>query len=213
MALRKLLRLRDHRFALVAIYDALLFLMVAILIAEGMFLYSATAVSEGGDFSDDTYQRVCDNQRIMVEGLSANETLPTPQIGWSNGTSSDSQPLNNITGPTEAETVRWLLVSYCNLTWRNGPGQEIYDGEWNTSTILPLVDAFFEDNRLNGTEHAWMFRYKGQVMLFGSSSVENVEDLPEDRWASSRDYTVVTQDGASQSIKYEAELRYFLWFP
>ncbi|MCJ2539890.1 MAG: hypothetical protein LN414_01315 [Candidatus Thermoplasmatota archaeon] len=211
--MRRYLHLRDRRSALVAIYDALLFLMVAILIAEGMFLYSATTVQEGGDFSDDAYQRVCDNQRIMVEGLLTNETLTTPQIGWSNGTASDSQPLNNITDSTEVETVGWLLESYCNLTWRNGEGQEIYDGQWNTSTILPLVDAFFKDNQLNGTEHAWMFLYKGQVMFFDNSTVANIEDLPNDRWTSSRDYTVVIQDGASQSIKYNAELRYFLWFP
>jgi hypothetical protein len=197
----------------VAIYDALLFLMVAILIAEGMFLYSATTVGEGGDISTSAYQRVCDNQRITVEALSVNETRPALLIEWSNGVETDTQPLVNITGPAEAETVRWMLESYCNLTWRNGPGQEIYDGTWDTSPILALVDDFFSDNRLNGTEHAWMFLYEGEVMLFGSSSVDAVEDLPKDRWASSRDYTVVTPDGATQTIKYEAELRYFLWYP
>ena len=131
--MKRYVHMRDRRSALVAIYDSLLFLMVAILIAEGMFLYTATTVNEGGKFSDDAYQRMCDNQRIMVEGLSTNETLPTPDIGWSNATDIDSEDLINITGPAEAETVRWLLTSYCNLTWRNGPGQEIYDGQWDTS--------------------------------------------------------------------------------
>jgi hypothetical protein len=211
--MRRLCRVRDRRTAIVAIYDALLFLMVAILIAEGTFLYTATAVSEGGEFSDDAYQHVCDNQRRMVEGLSTNGTLPTPQIEWSNGTATDIQSLVNITGPVEAETVKWLLESYCNLTWRNGPGQTIYDGQWNTTPIMPLVDAFFREKGLNGTEHAWMFLYEGEVKLFNSSSGEDIEDLPDDRWASSRDYTLVSRDGATQSIIYEAELRYFLWFP
>jgi hypothetical protein len=213
VALRRLVRIRDGWGGLVAIYDSLLFLMVAILIAEGMFLYSATTVEDGGAFTDDAYQRVCDNQRIMVEALSANETLAIPQIEWSNGIDDDIQPLINITGPAEAETVRWLLESYCNLTWRNGPGQVIYDGQWDTSPILPLVGSFFSGSRLNGTEHAWMFLYEGEVVLFGSSSASDVEDLPKDRWASSRDYTVVNPDGATQDIKYEAELRYFLWIP
>jgi hypothetical protein len=195
----------------VAVYDALLFLMVAVLIAAGTFLYSATAIGDGGEFSEDAYQRVCDNQRIAVEALSTNGTLPTPVIDWTNGTAVDSEDLVNITGPTEAETVGWLLASLCNLTWRNGPGQSIYDGQWDTAPILDLVDRFFRGNRLNGTEHAWLFLYEGEVVLFGSSSVDDVEDLPDDRWATSRDYTIVERDGASQTIRYEAELRYFLW--
>lgn len=211
--MRRLSALRSRRSALVAVYDALLFLMVAILIAAGMFLYSATAIGDGGEFSDDAYQRVCDNQRITVEALSTNGTLPTPIIDWTNGTAEDSEALVNITGPTEAETVGWLLASYCNLTWRNGPGQSIYDGQWDTAPILDLVDRFFRGNRLNGTEHAWLFLYEGEVVLFGSSTLDDVEDLPDDRWATSRDYTIVERDGASQTIRYEAELRYFLWLP
>ena len=211
--MKRLFPLRGRRSALVAVYDALLFLMVAILITAGMFLYSATTIGEGGEFSDDAYQRMCDNQRIMVEVLSTNGTLPTPVIEWTNGTADDSDHLANITGPTEAETVAWLLASYCNLTWRNGPGQAIYDGEWDTTPILPLVDAFFEGNQLNGTEHAWLFLYEGEVVLFGSSSVEDLEDLPDDRWVSSRDYTIVERGGASQEVRYEAELRYFMWLP
>ena len=211
--MRRLISIRSRGSALVAVYDALLFLMVAILIAAGMFLYSATAIGEGGEFPDDAYQRVCDDQRIMVEALSTNEMLPTPVIEWTNGTAEDSDHLANITGPTEAETVAWLLASYCNLTWRNGPGQDIYDGEWDAAPILDVVDGFFKGNQLNGTEHAWLFLYEGEVVLFGSSSVDDVEDLPDDRWASSRDYTVVERGGASQEVRYEAELRYFLWLP
>lgn len=211
--MRRIVPLRARRKALVAVYDALLFLMVAILIAAGTFLYSATAVGNGGEFSDDAYQRVCDDQLTMIGALSTNGTLPTPVIAWSNGTAEDSDNLVNITGPVEAETVAWLLASYCNLTWRNGPGQAIYDGHWEAGPVLELVDAFFEGNRLNGTEHAWMFTYKGELKLFGSSSVVGIEDLPNDKWASSSDYTVVGPGGASQDIRYEAELRYFMWLP
>jgi hypothetical protein len=206
--MRRFLHIRGQRSALVAIYDALLFLMVAILIAEGMFLYAATSVSDGGDFSDDMYQRLCDNQRTMVEGLSTNFTLPSPLIMWSNGTHNRTEPLINFTEPTEAETVAWLLESYSQLTFRNDAGQAQWDGHWNTSPILPLVDDFFRGNQLNGTEHAWMFLYGGEIKLFGSSSIESVEDLPEERWASSGNYTLDTQ-----SYNYEAELRYYLWYP
>ena len=138
---------------------------------------------------------------------------PTLTIEWSNGTATDSLPLSNITWSPEAETVWWLLKSYCNLTWRNEDGQHIFDGQWNTSPILPLVDRVFRENRLNGTEHAWMFLYGKQVKLFGSSSVDDVEDLPDDRWASTSDYSVKEGFGANQTVKYEAELRYYMWFP
>jgi len=192
----------------VAIYDALLFLMVAILIAEGMFLYSATTVREGGDFSDDAYQRMCDNQRIMVEGLAANETLPAPMLEWSNGTNSHTKPLANVIGSEEAETVQWMLRSYFDLTWANEHIKNQSEGVWVTDPIPPVVDSFFEGNKLNGTEHAWLFRYEGAEVLFGSSSVDKVEDLPKDRWASSRDYSLT-----NSTVDYSAELSYFLWFP
>ncbi len=213
--MRRLACLRARQGALVAVYDALLFLMVAILVAEGMFLYTATSVGEGGQFSDDAYQGVCDDQLVMVEALSTTRALPTPEIGWTNGTSSSTLSLVDVTGPVEAETVGWLLSSYCELTWRNGPGQELWDGQWDTSPILPLVEGFFEGARINGTEHAWLFLYRGEVRLFGSSAqgVDSVDDLPVDRYSSSNDYSQVTGSGAQQTVKYEAELRYFLWYP
>lgn len=213
--MRRRLTLRLGRGALVAVYDALLFLMVAILVAEGMFLYTATSIGEGGQFSDGAYQRVCDAQLAMVEALSTTDALPTPEIGWSNGSSSSTLSLLDVTGPVEAETVGWLLASYCELTWRNGPGQDVWDGQWDTSAILPLVDAFLRGASINGTEQAWLFLYQGEVRLFGSSAddVDTVDDLPRDRWASSGDYTQVTGSGAQQSVKYDAELRYFLWYP
>ncbi len=204
--MRRPLALRHRREAIVAVYDALLFLMVAILISAGMFLYSATTVQDGGDFSDAAYQRTCDNQRIMVEGLAANGTLPAPVIEWSNGIEISSEPLANVTGPVEAETVRWMLASFCELTWRNEESSG--GGVWDTGPILPLVDDFFEGNRLNGTEHAWLFLYDGEEVLFGSSSVDGVEDLPNDRWASSRDYS-----HTNATVEYSAELTYFLWVP
>ena len=211
--MKRALRFRERGSALVAVYDSLLFLMVVILVSAGMFISVPTTVGEGGEFSDPAYQRVCDDQLIMVEALSTNDSLPTPPIEWSNGTDEDVQSLANITDPGEAGTVRWLLESYCNLTWRNGDGQGVYDGQWNTSPVLPLVDAFFRASQLNGTEHAWLFLYQGEVVLFGSSSSDQVEDLPEDRWASSSDYSVTDQSGATQTIRYSAELRYFLWVP
>lgn len=213
--MRRLPSVRTRRKALVAVYDALLFLMVAILVAEGMFLYTATSVGEGGEFSDDTYQRVCDDQLVMVEALSTKEPLPTPDIEWTNGSSSATLPLREITGPVEAETVGWLVASYFELTWRNEDGQDLWDGQWDTAPVLPVVDAFFRSARINGTEHAWLLLYGGEVRLFGSSAdgVDSVDDLPADRWASSHDHSQVTGSGANQMVKYEAELRYFLWYP
>ena len=206
--MRRFLHLRGRTSALVAVYDALLFLMVAILIAEGMFLYSATTVGEGGTFSDAAYQRMADNQRIMVESLTANETLPAPIIEWSNGTHNRTRPMVEVTGPVDAETVLWMLRSYCDLTWRNDLNKDTPKGQWATDPIMQKVASFFEGNPLNGTEHAWLFLYEGEEVLFGSSSVDNVEDLPKDRWASTRDYSF-----SNATVSYSAELRYYLWFP
>lgn len=200
---------RNARQGLVAIYDALLFLMVVILISEGMFLYTATTADRTGAFSDDHYQHLTDTGRIMVEALSLNESYPMPMIEWSNGTTSETQPLDHWVAPSEADTVRWLLDSFVELTWRNEDESGSWNGTYDTGTIMPIVDAIFAENRLAGTDHAWLFLYLGEVELFGSNAVGSVEDLPEDRWASSSDYTLVVN--VPKVISYEAELRYFIW--
>jgi hypothetical protein len=218
--MRRPVRLRSSRAALAAVYDALLFLMVAILISAGMFLYSATAVSEGGDFAESMHQRRCDNQLTTVENLAVNQTdplnstrpeswsVPTPHVRWTNGTNISDIPLTEEMVSTPVESVRWLLESYCTLTWRNEQGEAYDDGTYDASAVLGAVDGLFEDSQLNGTEHAWQFLFEGEERLFGSSSIDRVEDLPADRWASSRDYSVNTT-----AMKYSAELRYYMWFP
>lgn len=203
--MRRYVAFRAARQGLVAIYDALLFLMVVILISEGMFLYTATTTGRNGEFSDDHYQHLADTGRIMVEALSLNESYPMPMIEWSNSTDNETRPLDHWVAPSEADTVRWLLGAFVELTWKN----EAENGTYDTGTIMPIVNAIFAENRLAGTDHAWLFLYLGEVELFGSNAVGSVEDLPEDRWASSSDYTLVVN--APKAILYEAELRYFIW--
>ncbi len=200
---------RNARQGLVAIYDALLFLMVVILISEGMFLYTATTAGRNGEYSDDHYQHLADTGRIMVEALSLNESYPMPMIEWSNSTDNEILPLDQWVAPAEADTVRWLLESFVELTWRNEDESGEWNGTYDTGTIMPIVDAIFAENRLVGTDHAWLFLYLGEVELFGSNAVGSVEDLPEDRWASSSNYTLVVNEPTV--ISYEAELRYFIW--
>lgn len=207
--MRCLVSIRGGRKAQVAVYDALLFLMVVILISEGMFLYTATVASEGGGFSDDHYQHLADTQRIMVEGLSLNVTYPPPPIRWSNATDDETRPLNEtLDEPAAAQTIAWALKSYCELEWRNSNWDQETAGRYDTSNIPTLVDAFFETNQLDGTEHAWMFLYEGEVMLFGGSTNATVETLPDDRWASTSDYSESASGGTGG---WQAELRYFLW--
>jgi len=196
---------------LVAIYDALLFLMVIVLISVGMFLYTARSVSEGGEFSDDLYQRLTEDQVTMVEALSLNSTYGMPVIPWSNGTSSTEEPLNVTLGRPEAPTIGWLLESWCELEWRSDPENHEYDGTWDTSAILPIVDAYFEEDRLPGTNHAWALTYNGSVVLFGSSNASSIDELPGDRWAASRDYSWSLWVDGKETVYYTAELRYFLW--
>ena len=215
--MRRLIVFKNARRGLVAIYDALLFLMVVILISEGMFLYAAT-VSEGDvGFSDDHYQHQADTGRIMIEALSLkeiealsfNESNPVPMIDWSNATANETQPLDSWVAKYEADTIQWLLDSYVVLTWRMGDGSVSWDGTYDTEPIMEAVNATFADNRLVGMDHAWLFLIEGEVELFGSNVVDSVEDLPVDRWVGSSDYTLVINEPDVNS--YEAELRYFLW--
>lgn len=212
--MRRYVAFKNTRQGLVAIYDALLFLMVIILISEGMFLYTATSADRNGEFSDDHYQHLADTGRIMVEALSLNQSHPMPIVEWSNGTGSETKPLNEWIEdwliPPEAYTVQWLLDSYAVLTTLNEDDSGNWDGTFDTDPIAETVDAIFAENRLGGTDHAWLYLYEGEVELFGSNTVDAVEDLPENRWASSSDYSSEFEIDLI-SYSYEAELRYFIW--
>ena len=209
--MRRLCSPRSADRALVAIYDALLFLMVVILISEGMFLYTATSSQREGSFDDSYYQHLADSGRIMVESLSLNDSHPMPQAEVSNRTGTEMVDLDQVADPAEAFTVRWLLESYSELKWRTEDEDVWVNMTYDTSSILPLVDEIFSENRLNGTNHAWLFLYNGQKELFGSNVASSLEDLPEDRWASSSDYSKVVFKGGNETAVYTAELRYFLW--
>jgi hypothetical protein len=211
--MRRLSAFRTARRAVVAIYDSLLFLMVVVLVSEGMFLYTATVSDGGGDFDDDYYQHLADTGLIAIEGLSLNDSHPMPSVHWQNATYNETRPLDQWVPSPEADTVRWLLESYLDLTWRSHelPDPERY-GEYNTSNILPLVNETFSENRLTGTDHAWLFLYRGEVQLFGSNSIGTVQDLPEERWASVSTYSFEKDPlGTGGTFHYDAELRYYLW--
>ena len=159
----------------------------------------------------DHYQHMTDTQRIMVEALSLNETNPTPLIEWRNATSNETLLLDEVVGQPEAQTVKWLLESYCQLTWENDEGIDERDGKWNTSTVLLSVNNTFLNNTMVSSELAWMFLYDGGVVLFGSSTNVTLDTLPEDRWSSSNDYSFF--DSGTNTQRWTAELRYYLWLP
>ena len=211
--MRRTAAFRRGRDGQVAIYDALLFLMVVILISMGMFLYTATVATEGGGFSDDYYQHQADTQLTMVERLSLNETYPTPRIRWENATSNETFLLNETVGEPEVQTVQWLLMSYCELRWSNETQGDHINGTYDPQPILPLVDAYFRNNQLNGTEHAWLFLYKGENVTFGSSTNVTIDTLPDNRWTSDSDYSSYDSSGNGTTERWKAQLRYFLWYP
>ena len=196
---------------LVAVYDALLFLMVVILISVGMFLYTARGVGEGGQFSDDFHQDTVGRQLTMVEALSLNASHPMPDVTWSNGTASRTMSLVEAVGEPEARTVGWLVDSYVALRWKGDEANMDRNGTWDAEAILQVVDVFFSENRLPRTEHAWMVLYKGSEMLFGSSAAASLEELPLDRWAATVDHGRTDVAGGVPQVVYEAELRYFMW--
>lgn len=209
--MRRLSLRRHGDGALVAIYDALLFLMVVILISEGMFLYTATSSSREGAFGNDHYQHMADTGRIMVESLSLNDSHPMPLVEGSAGAGVWTVPFDQVASDTEAQTVHWMLQSYCELSFEFGEGGGSNNTTYDLSAVMQVVDAIFRENRLNGTDHAWLFLYNNSVKLFGSNTLGSVDDLPEDRWASSTDYSSVRFEAGEEVVRYTAELRYFLW--
>ena len=209
--MKRLFTIRRGRTAQVAVYDALLFLMVVILISQGMVLYTVSMAPDESGFSYEYYQHMADTQRIMVEGLSLKPDHPQPLVRWGNATHNETRPLNEwVNEPEDAHTIAWVMNSLCELTWRNSGSALNEKCLYNTSNLTSLVDRFFLNNQLNGTEHAWMVLHEGEVVLFNSSADVTVETLPDDRWASTSDYP---KEGMEGTGRWQAELIYFLWYP
>jgi hypothetical protein len=210
--MRRRLVIREREGALVAVYDALLFLMVVVLISVGMFLYTARNVDEGGGFSDSMYQRLTDDQLHMVEALTdntLNTSIPVIHIPGSNA-SVNLADLTNLTGVPEAYSVKWMLTGLCELRMRAPGNVDTPDQEAIGAEVRTLV----EGNYLPNAYQAWAFTYNGTVILFGSNAnVTNIGGLPMDRWATASEYMSTVSIGEVETTRYRAELLYFLWLP
>ena len=210
--MRRRVVLRERHGALVAVYDALLFLMVVVLISVGMFLYTVRNVDEGGGFSDSIYLRLTDDQLHMVEALTNNTvnwSMPMVHLPGSNA-SVNLTDLTNLTGVPEAYSVKWMLTGLCEL-WVRAPGNV---NASDREAILAEVRTLVEGNYLPNAYQAWAFTYNGTVLLFGSNTnLTNIEELPMDRWASASEYISTVSIDAVETTRYRAELLYFLWYP
>ncbi len=196
--MRRASAVRSQRGAQVAVYDALLFLMVVILVSTGMFLYSAKLSADGPGFTGTTYQRLADAQLEAVMG----QNLDVENTTVSNKT--DAAELHmNLTevdglggGPY---TVEWALRAFVTLTARDRGD----NSTWNLTGILDAVGEVFKDTPLEGTHFAWELIVDGTPAHFRSDvdAVQTPDDLPGNRWTS--------QDGVVAALP--SEVLYHLW--
>jgi hypothetical protein len=190
----------------VAIYDALLFLMVVILISVGMFLYTASTAPTDGSFSDSTYQRMAEDQLTAVEQRIIDS--PKLMINWTNGTDNLSNTLDELV-PALLNTTGWLFDSYCILKLRT----KHFDYSYDMDNLEKAVAESFNNVILSGTHFAWAFIYENETVMEGSDIIGSIAELPDDRWAVTRDYTPDKDVPIGNGVKdtYEAELRFFFW--
>jgi hypothetical protein len=224
MALRRGFLRQGADRGLVAVYDALLFLMVVILISVGMFLYSARTVSDGGQFSDDVYQHQAETQLIMVEGLSYHEreinnttveVYRMPQVEYIVNNTSTTLALSELVGGVEAFTTRLMLKTYCDLKSDN-ENSNPSTGQYDLHDIISVVQMIFNGTQLFDTYYFWVFTYNGSVEMNGTNSDLSILNLPDERWAATSDYSeyrIIDLQSGEREYKYRAELRYYLWYP
>ena len=213
MALRRWVLRPGADDGLVAVYDALLFLMVVVLISVGMFLYSARTIDTTGDVSDAFHQHLADTQLAMVEGLSFNQTHPTPNITIEANATSHKESLIDLTGWVESQTIGWLVENYFWYHFRDVNNTSI---RYGLEELVELIGHYFNITVLEGTHFAWSLIMDGQLLVFYSDNATNITELPDDRWVATSDYRKEAAGGDIRMgplIYYEAELRYYLWYP
>jgi len=197
--MRRMSAVRAARGGQVAIYDALLFLMVVILVSVGMFLYSAKLTSEGAGFDGGTYALLARDQLdatmgllVDVTGLHVNVTggpSPGPVLLEESGVL--------YRGPWTVDKVLHGCVELAKGAKEDNATRDL-------SGVGPRVDSLFGYTNFNTTHYAWAFELDGKVAMFFSDSAEvrGVDDLPPVRYSASTDMAVDPMP---------ATLRYYLW--
>jgi len=198
--MRRMSTVHAARGGQVAIYDALLFLMVVILVSVGMFLYSAKLTSEGAGFDGGTYERLAREQLDATEGLIVDTGGLYVNVTKDNVTTGLLLVDADVPyiGPW---TVEKVLHGYLNLTKRFVPGRITYD----LTSIEPRLVSVFNLTRLNATHFAWAFEVGGKVVMFSSDSPEVTgrDDLPPVHYSAS---ALLQPDSPSAG-----KLCYYLW--
>jgi hypothetical protein len=190
---------RAARGGQVAIYDALLFLMVIILVSVGMFLYSAKLTSEGAGFDGRTYTHLARDQLDATLGLGVNVT--GLYVNVTGGPSPGPVLLEDsgvlYRGPWTVDKVLHGCVELAKSAKKENATRDL-------SGIGPRVDRLFAYTNFNTTHCAWALELDGRVVMFFSDSgkVTDPGDLPPVRYAASTD---LSMEGMP------ATLTYYLW--
>ena len=197
--MRRMSTVHAARGGQVAIYDALLFLMVVILVSVGMFLYSAKLTSEGAGFDERTYELLAKEQLAATMGLIVDvDDLYVNMTGGNNTTVLLLVDTGLIAkGPYSVERV---LFAYSLLTAKARADNVTYD----LSSIEPRVERMFNLTGLDATHYAWAFQLDGGDVIFFSDSqqVTSRNALPNVHYATS----AIVLAGSPAT-----ELWYFLW--
>jgi len=206
--MRRLAAVRARREAQAAIYDALLFLMVVVLISVGMFLWSVKLVADGPAFTGATYQDLTTDQLVASLGLN----IEVDDINVSCTNASGTFTFTLATAPNVsagAHTVEWALRAYCELhewaVWCKGT--------FSAQRLPPRLDEAFTCTSLEGTHHAWAFVVGGEPAVWGSDEVAVLgeEDLPATRWADERTVCHDPYTNASGQQGPMGVVRLYLW--
>lgn len=198
-------RIRGAGGGLVAIYDALLFLMVVILISVGMFLYSAKSASMGVGLSNGFQEERAERQLIAVEGVAVHNIEVHPV-----GDPTNTTPLTELVEPDpDMEDIAWLLDAYCALWYLN----EENGSQWDLGFVEANLTENFTLCSIKGFHYAWAFILEEEVVMFDSDNITSLDELPDERWAASREYPrrdLHVRD-IEGPIEVSAELVYYLW--
>jgi hypothetical protein len=198
---------RGVRGGQVAIYDALLFLMVIILVSVGTFLYSAKVMDEGAGFTDATYRLLAKDQVVATMGLDVDPSGLYVLV--SNGTASTRVPLTDSTFKGD-HTLEWALESLSELIVI----ARAENANVDLRDIEPKLNAVFVRTALNGTAFAWEVKLDGKAVMFGGSdaNITGHSDLPPNRWSAGWDFSGMAHiEQGDYNVTYATELAYYLW--
>ncbi len=184
------------------------FFIIALCFSAGLMVLTVNVLPSEGGFEGPVHRLVAENQLLAVEGLWVGD-VDVAEIGEEGDGSVVA--LSRLV-ETEDYTVRWLIRSYFILLAKNLEWEKNHYGRhYRLEPLENAIESKFKWVQPEGSHYAWELLHNEIHIKFGSDILAEPEEVPEDSWEVTHDYSGRISWYKDTKIPFRAEVRFVYW--